>query len=228
MGEKQIKQVLKQYMSILRKKKNVPALVLEIQKFMKEQIEFSIINAKHIGKSLETLNSKWQVDKDDLLRFIEVSGRKKFFEREKEKRESQLRDQVLQGKSYSEDVEFAKGLEKRVQTRLKNCADGILKTKDLKEIKEKVEKLAEFSDEFIPEDRDYESGREFNKYEEELIEKIGLKIRECQSQYENLRSLGTPIEESDVQKYHDLVKNIKVTARKIERMKKEEVNQASM
>ena len=106
------------------------------------------------------LNSKWQVDKDDLLRFIEVSGRKKFFEREKEKRESQLRDQVLQGKSYSEDVEFAKGLEKRVQTRLKNCADGILKTKDLKEIKEKVEKLAEFSDEFIPEDRDYESGRE--------------------------------------------------------------------
>ena len=67
-----------------------------------------------------------------------------------------------------------------------------------------------------------------NKYEEELIEKIGLKIRECQSQYENLRSLGTPIEESDVQKYHDLVKNIKVTARKIERMKKEEVNQASM
>jgi hypothetical protein len=44
--EKQIKQVLRQFMSILRKKKNVPALVLEIQKFMKEQIAFSITNSK--------------------------------------------------------------------------------------------------------------------------------------------------------------------------------------
>jgi len=226
--EKQIKQVLRQFMSILRKKKNVPALVLEIQKFMKEQIDFSITNSKNIAKCLETLNSKWQVDKDDLMRFINVSGKKKFFEHEKAKRESQLRDQVLQGKAYSEDVDFAKGLAQRVQTRLKNSAKVILKTEDLKEIKKKVEKLAEFSDDFMPEERDYESGREFNKYEEELIEKIGLKIRECQSNYENLRSLGTPIEESDVQKYRDLVKNIQDTARRIEKLKKAEVNQASM
>jgi len=44
--EKQLKQVKRQYIGIMRKKKNVPALVLEIQKFMKEQIEFSLINAK--------------------------------------------------------------------------------------------------------------------------------------------------------------------------------------
>lgn len=67
-----------------------------------------------------------------------------------------------------------------------------------------------------------------NKYEEELIEKIGLKIRESHANYENLRSLGTPIEESDVQKYHDLVKEIQDTVKKIERLKKAEVNQASM
>ena len=94
------------------------------------------------------------------MRFINVSGKKKFFEHEKAKRESQLRDQVLQGKSYSEDVDFAKGLVQRVQTRLKNSAEVILKTKDLKEIKKKVEKLAEFSDEFMPDERDYENGRE--------------------------------------------------------------------
>ncbi len=89
-----------------------------------------------------------------------MSGRKKFWEREKEKREAQLKDQVLQGKSFSEDVEFAKGLAQRVKIRLTNCAEKVIKTKDLKEIKKKVVKLAEFSDEFIPEDRDYENGRE--------------------------------------------------------------------
>ncbi len=44
--EKQLKQVKRQFIGIMRKKKNVPALVLEIQKFMKEQIEFSLINSK--------------------------------------------------------------------------------------------------------------------------------------------------------------------------------------
>lgn len=91
---------------------------------------------------------------------MDISGRKRFYEHEKEKREAQLRDQVLQGKSFAEDIGFAKTLVGRVENRLRMSAEDILGTKDLKEIEKQVVKLAEFSNEWMPEERDYDNGFE--------------------------------------------------------------------